>query len=173
MTGALLSATACAGAVELDQRQAVLVPPVNEAPRWYTVMGAGGTGQPVVVRSLGTGRPIGYAPPGYRFLAFGANPSAVTLAFGGQVGYIPAISASELYPVAERVLEWKAAGPTLEEQAEIAREEAREAQAKGLEPLSLKQKAEERKARETQGQNPGAVPLIGAESRGGAGDVPI
>ena len=165
MAGAVVAAVVSAGAVELDQRQAVLVPPVNDAPRWYMVMGSGGTDQPVPVMSLSTGRPIAYVPPGYKFLAFGANARVVTLGVGGQVGYIPAVAASEMYPVAERVLEWKAAGPTLEEQAEVARKEAREAQAKGLEPLSFKKKAEERKAQETMGQAgqiPGGVPLIGA-----------
>lgn len=169
MAAAVAALAGGAGAVELDQRQAVLVPPVNDTPRWYTVLGAPGTNQPVMARSITTGRPVAYLPPGYRFLSFGVNPQVITLAVAGQVAYIPATAASEMFPVAERVLEWKAAGPTLEEQAELARKQAKEAQAKGLEPLSFKKRLEERKALEamgqsgmTAGQYPG-VPVIGAE----------
>ena len=175
-----------AGAVELDQRQAVLVPPVNDAPRWHTVLGEPGTNQPVLARSITTGQPVAYLPPGYKFLSFGANSQIITLAMAGQVAYIPATAASEMYPVAERAMEWKAAGPTLEEQAEIARQKAKEAQAKGLEPLSFKKRAEERKAMEAmgqmgmmQGQYPGqypgqyygqsAGPYFGAPTLGAAG----
>lgn len=166
--GVLTAAIAPAGAVELDQRHAVLAPPVNAAPVWYVTTDQAGTQQPIEVRSLTTGRPLGLLPTGYRFLAFGASPGVITLGLGGQVGYIPAGSASEMFPLVARPMEWKAAGPTLEEQAEIARQEAREAQAQGLEPLSLKRRTEEAKQAELlqqsgqiQGQ-PG-VPLIGAD----------
>lgn len=157
-------------AAQVQVPPVTFTPPVNDVPRWYTITAP--AGMAVVAHSLTTGQPVAHLPAGYKFLAFGADASVVTLAVAGQVAYVPVSVAAEAYPVPVVNTEWKAAGPTLEEQAERYRKEAKAAQEKGLEPMSLKQAKEARKLQAIQGQNPGA-PGLGAGAAGRDGEAPI
>src|SRR4051794_19861305 len=99
----LFFATASIASAQLAQM------PVHDAPKWEVVSGLPeAPGAAVAVTSLATNVVIGQIKPDEKFLAFGTDGKVVTLAFNGQIGYIPVTAAKDLYPSEQKTTEWKA-----------------------------------------------------------------
>lgn len=97
--------------------------PVHGKPVWQQVVSmAQAPGSPIAVQSLSTNQVIGSLPVDSSFLSFGTNGQIVTLAFNGEIGYVPAVAVMRRYPLVPEP-EGAPAGPeTLEELAEAYEE---------------------------------------------------
>lgn len=138
--------------------------PVHDSPRWKVVQGLPqAPGAAIAVTSLATNQVIGQIRPEEKFLAFGTDGQVVTLAFNGTIGYIPVTAARDLYPVQERVTQWRAWGNTLEELAE------KETAEKDLSKISLRPRPKETPT----GAAPGAGGAPGAGMDPGIGNAEV
>ncbi len=92
--------------------------PVHGKPVWQVVQSLPNSpGSPIAVRSLSTNQIIGAVPVDHRFLSFGGNGEIVTLAFNGEIGYVPASAVGRLYPQIVEPANPPAGPDTLEELA--------------------------------------------------------
>jgi hypothetical protein len=141
--------------------------PVHDAPRWEVVTGLpSAPGAAVVVSSLATNAAIGQLKPDEKFLAFGTDGKVVTMAFNGQIGYIPVNAAKELYPLEQKSTEWKAYGPSIEEVAEQEKSKEHNIQGRSLAPLP---KATPKSSGAAGGA--GGAPGSGMDAGGGRGNA--
>ncbi len=97
--------------------------PVHGKPVWQQIVSmAEAPGSPIAVQSLSTNQVIGALPVDSSFLAFGTNGHIVTLAFNGEIGYVPAVAVTRLYPQVSEPAGPPAGPDTLEELAEAYEE---------------------------------------------------
>lgn len=85
--------------------QALNAVPVHEHPVWQQVQAVQGTnvvqsGQaPMLeVKSMQSHQVLGWVPVGYQFLSFGSSSGITTMAFNGEIGYLPSSAVARLYP---------------------------------------------------------------------------
>jgi uncharacterized membrane protein YgcG len=162
ITTILLAATVAA------QAQLSLMP-VHDAPHWQVVTGLPeAPGAAVAVSSLATNAVIGQLKPDEKFLAFGTDGKVVTLAFNGQIGYIPVSAAKELYTPEQKSTEWKAYGQTIEQMAEQEKTKEHNIQGRSLAPLP-KSTPKSSGAAGGSGGAPGSGMDSGGGRRGGGG----
>jgi hypothetical protein len=86
---------------------------IDGEPVWQEIGESAGGAVPV--RSFENGAVLGYLQPGTRVLAFGTTDQWITLAYKGQIGFIPAAAARELYPSPPVNKPWRSFGETLED----------------------------------------------------------
>lgn len=99
--------------------QDLVAVPVHGQPVWQQVLSTPASpGAPIAVQSLKTNQVIGSLPVDSSFLSFGTNGQIVTLAYNGEIGYVPAVAVTRLHPKAVKP-KLNPAGPnTLEELAQ-------------------------------------------------------
>lgn len=93
--------------------------PVHGKPVWQQVVSMSQSpGSPIAVQSLSTNQVIGALPVDSSFMSFGTNGQIVTMAFNGEIGYVPAVAVTRMYPRISEPAGPPAGANTLEELAE-------------------------------------------------------
>ncbi len=154
MKKAIIGITVCSILASVAVAQELAAVPVHGKPIWQTVVSmAQSPGSPIAVQSLATNQVIGALPVDSRFLAFGSNGQIVTLAFNGEIGYVPAVAVTRLHPIASAPAGAPAGPNTLEELAEAYEEKVK---GQAAVSLQLKNSIANKQPAAPQGVIPGA-----------------
>lgn len=165
----LILSIGLAGTAALASAQLALMP-VHDAPKWKVVTGLpSAPGAAIAVSSLSTNLVIGQMKADEKFLAFGTDGKVVTLAFNGTIGYIPANTAKDVYPVEPPSTEWKSYGASLEQMAEEEKSKEHDIHGRSLAPLP-KATPKASGAAGGSGGAPGGAMDAGGGRRGGGGN---